>query len=436
MAWRILKKRFEPDDTLALIEVQALKAKAVMANAKEDPSVMFQKLEEVRAEYTRISYPITEAELILQAQVGAHADYEEIILRAMDKADLTLETLEADMRRKFRLHQVMKGSNNDKEMSLVAFNGNCNKCGKQGHKAKDCKSNNNNNGNNGNGKKRFAGKCNGCGKQGHKLADCWLSEENKSKRPEWLQKKLDKEVAAVATSNNGAEVMLMGREVVFNQNEMSKSDRPEWWCQTCNYGSNKSPQQFIFELEAMAKENQSEDSIDDDDSYFDDDDSLPPLNSNETIDSDETSYDVRDSDDDDDDSVPSLISRRKTIDSKDDDDDTIDSDDMPALISRVEAVDTDDEESVDDMPALIGRTGCTETDGDGIADSFFDHFTWSSDRVYDEDDDNLDIAKPSLIVDDENMPKDHALMSQEMCMLGTLGQFEFMDKVTMPPDSN
>ena len=218
VAWSNLKTIYEPDDTMTFVEVEEKKQAIKMANANEDPKVMFQKLQKIKKEYERLQEPISDTQLMVQAQIGAHPMYQQTVLNALAENNATLQTVKVAMAKHYRFVQVRNGNKNKAEVSLVVagtFSGNCNMCGQQGHKARNCPngSNGGNNNNNGNKTKKFTGKCNGCGKQGHKLIDCWLAEANKNKRPEWLQKKLDnKEVGAVATDNS-PEIMLISQEV-------------------------------------------------------------------------------------------------------------------------------------------------------------------------------------------------------------------------------
>lgn len=66
------------------------------------------------------------------------------------------------------------GDNEDdeEELNLLAFSGECLKCGKKGHKAVDCKRPRNG---------RECMKCFNCGKPCRIAYDCWEKEEKKDK---------------------------------------------------------------------------------------------------------------------------------------------------------------------------------------------------------------------------------------------------------------
>eukprot|EP00957_Ditylum_brightwellii_P166970 12710914-Ditylum_brightwellii.AAC.1 len=71
---------------------------------------------------------------------------------------------------------ISKENEDDGEVLLAGFKGNCHICGERGHHKLECP----NKGNNNNKKKKynFKGKCNHCGKVGHREGDRWNKEEN------------------------------------------------------------------------------------------------------------------------------------------------------------------------------------------------------------------------------------------------------------------
>ena len=97
-----------------------------------------------------------------------------------------MEDLEEAMKMQWRIVQGSKTSSGteNKEFSLVGFNGTCYHCGEKGHRANKCpkKQNGENQSNykqNYDSKLKFTGKCRTYGKVVHKAAQCW---NNKKKR--------------------------------------------------------------------------------------------------------------------------------------------------------------------------------------------------------------------------------------------------------------
>ena len=151
-----------------------------------------------------------------------------------DNEVLTLKDLKDELETQWRLsggHSKSAEPNDKGEVTLIAFEGKCNKCGIMGHMAKDCRAKANprqgkhkslrNNRNKG----RFQGKCHLCHKTGHMKENCFELAKNASRRPRgWKSCLNGNETSNVAldeddTSSLGREFALMS----FDDNDDEES---------------------------------------------------------------------------------------------------------------------------------------------------------------------------------------------------------------------
>ena len=237
---KLLLKRYKQDDAINIIDMTAELGKVKLFD-KGDPAVLFEELYMIKNMYTSALNKVKDEQLIPYVLAGSPSRYHSIItnkVRTKGNA-LTLDDLEDVMNDQWYLTPEGKRSsaNDDAEgeVSLVAFNGNCNHCGAFGHKAAQCPKKGNDNYNNSNNKfqsrnnngnirgkgnnqrsKKFNGNCNHCGKYGHKKIDCWELEENKSKRPTGWSSRMEQGAGAIEQSaNNGAEFLLVSTNIIL-----------------------------------------------------------------------------------------------------------------------------------------------------------------------------------------------------------------------------
>ena len=189
-----LSDKFFPGDMVANASLGKQLAAIPKGREQDDPTLIFAKVNHCLAWFP--SHNKTEEDLLEVVISKLPRNYMNIMYDSMRQhgSKLTRALLMKDLNSYYRLLQVAGGAENgkkaavsesddeDTEVALVAFSGQCFNCKKMGHKAADCRSNKTKgNGNYGAGK--FKGKCNNCNKIGHKAENCWLLEKNASKRP-------------------------------------------------------------------------------------------------------------------------------------------------------------------------------------------------------------------------------------------------------------
>ena len=143
---------------------------------------------------------------------------------------VTLADIESAMHQHWRSIKDDKSPKNDddEELSLSTFEGNCFNSGKKGHKSPDCKECRRTSKASKGGK--FTGKCNTCGKTGLMAKTCWENNDNAHLRPNnWSSNKgKASEVSAIATAvaSSGRMELLLGAIDGVTKNE-------EPWCVLC-----------------------------------------------------------------------------------------------------------------------------------------------------------------------------------------------------------
>ena len=222
-----LNKKYCPQDTASLVELQQELYNVTMKK-NDDPSVLFGKLSAISNKYNRVATRVSPEQLFAVAVSAAPGAYQGVITSELrlKGAAVTIEDIESAMYQYYRsTRRTTKSSrgDDDEELMLSAFDGNCFKCGKKGHKSNECRARGATNGAAGrvapraasrsggrtgggrsnNNQGRFNGNCNTCGKPGHKAATCWENDANAHLRPSnWTSKRgKSSEVTAVAVNN-------------------------------------------------------------------------------------------------------------------------------------------------------------------------------------------------------------------------------------------
>ena len=232
MVVKQLFDKFEPQDTMSLINMNHLKQPIGLKTLESNPQTMF---EQIAALENQFKTSISDSEKIAIAIEKLPAEYQPVLSAKMRKEGSMLSASHIEnatfqywhsVHGSYTKNLVINAANNQdsesgKEVALAAFNGICNRCGYRGHKEAESytkehingqtlmpkasggqgsnsnqenkKDNNNNNTNNNQKKKCFQGNCNYCSKFGHKEADCHKKVAD--------QKNGENEAAAVAVSN-------------------------------------------------------------------------------------------------------------------------------------------------------------------------------------------------------------------------------------------
>jgi len=189
LAYKVIEKlqaKHQPKDTISRVELRS-KLNGVKMKNKDDPQELFDRLTKIESEYNdNDNGKKVELEDLIAVVVSvAPEKYQSILaLEQVIKGEqVTLDDLKKVMKTLYRQAQgksISEDNNDDGEMVLAGFKGNCHICGERGHRKFKCP----NKGNNNNKKKnKFKGKCNHCGKPGHREVDCWNKEENTHRRP-------------------------------------------------------------------------------------------------------------------------------------------------------------------------------------------------------------------------------------------------------------
>ena len=198
-----LFEKYEPKDTVSLLDMNCLKQKIGLSNAQGNPQELF---EQIAAIENQFKMEIPEAEKVAMVIEKLPVEYRSVLTAEMrkDGTGITSSHIESAAFQHWRAMYGSFASNpiidtdtttteSNKEVALAAFSGTCHRCGKCGHKEADCYSKQHINGqalgakqgtNNpqqqneqkhnakGQSKTRFKGTCNYCSKYGHKEADC------------------------------------------------------------------------------------------------------------------------------------------------------------------------------------------------------------------------------------------------------------------------
>jgi hypothetical protein len=98
LAYKVLEDleiRFQPDDRMAVGEVNRMIQACKVKNAQDDPSTMFDELQNIRSTYMHLTYVnITEEMLMSQVLQGIPMDYRPSILAEMEKEGINMDSLE------------------------------------------------------------------------------------------------------------------------------------------------------------------------------------------------------------------------------------------------------------------------------------------------------------------------------------------------------
>ena len=207
-----LFEKYEPKDTVSLIDMNRLKQKIGLTNTQGNPQELFKQMAAIE---NQLKTEIPEAEKVAMAIEKLPVEYRSLLTTEMRKEGIgiTSSHIESAAFQHWRAMYGLFASNpiidngtttmdNNKEVALAAFNGTCNRFGKRGHKEAECYSKQHINGqalgakqgtNNaqqqneqkqntkGQSKTSFKGTCNYCSKYGHKEADCQKKKADEKK---------------------------------------------------------------------------------------------------------------------------------------------------------------------------------------------------------------------------------------------------------------
>ena len=230
-----LFEKYEPKDTVSLIDMNHLKQKIGLTNTQGNPQELFEQMAAIENQFKAV---IPEAENVAMPIEKLPVEYRSVLTAEMRKVGIgiTSSHIESAAFQPWRAMYSSFASNpfidngiptmdNNKEVALAAFNGTCNRCGKRGHKEAECFSKQHINGqalgakqgtNNmqqqneqkqhakGQNKTRFKGTCNYCYKYGHKEADCRKKKADKKKG----NGKQEMGATAIAGSDKSTEFLL------------------------------------------------------------------------------------------------------------------------------------------------------------------------------------------------------------------------------------
>ena len=230
-----LFEKYEPKDTVSLIDMNCLKQKVGLTNTQGHPQELFEQMAAIENQFKT---EIPEAEKVAMAIEKLPAVYRSVLTAEMRKEGIGITSSHIESAA-FQHWRAMYGSlasnpiidndttttsDNNKEVALAAFNGTCNRCGEHGHKEAECYSKQHINGqalgakqgtNNtqqqneqkqtkGQGKTKFKGTCNYCSKYGHKEADCCKEKADEKKG----NGKQETGATAISGSSNSTEFLL------------------------------------------------------------------------------------------------------------------------------------------------------------------------------------------------------------------------------------
>ena len=230
-----LFEKYEPKDTVLLIDMNRLKQKVGLTNTQGNPQELFKQMAAIDNQFKT---EIPEDEKVAMAIEKLPAEYRSVLTAETRKEGIEITSTHIEsaafqhwraMYSSFASNPIIDNdttttSDNNKEVALGAFNGTCNRCGKCGHKEDECYSKHHINGralgdkqgtNNtqqqneqkhtkGQGKTKFIGTCNYCSKYGHKEADCRKKKADEKKG----NGKQETGATAISGSSNSTEFLL------------------------------------------------------------------------------------------------------------------------------------------------------------------------------------------------------------------------------------
>ena len=147
LACNVIKQlfaKYEPKDTVSLIDMNRLKQKIGLTNAQGNPQEMFEQMAAIENQFKT---EIPEAEKVAMAIEKLPAEYRSVLTAEMRKEGVGITSSHIESAA-FQHWRAMYGSfasnpviddgantvDNNKEVALAAFSGTCNRCGKRGHK--------------------------------------------------------------------------------------------------------------------------------------------------------------------------------------------------------------------------------------------------------------------------------------------------------------
>ena len=145
---KLLFEKYEPKDTLSLIDMNHLKQKIGLSNAQGNPQELF---EQIAAIENQFKTEIPEAEKAAMAIEKLPVEYRSVLTAEMIKegTGITSSHIENAAFQHWRTMYGLFASNPiidtettttemNKEVALAAFSGTCHRCGKRRHKEADC----------------------------------------------------------------------------------------------------------------------------------------------------------------------------------------------------------------------------------------------------------------------------------------------------------
>ena len=149
MVMRQLFDKFEPQDTVSLIDMNRLKQRIGLQTPESNPQSFFEQMTALENQFKKT---MDESEKVAIAIEKLPVEYQPVLTVEMRKEGslVTAQHIEnaafqdwRSVHGSYANNSVIDGARQDtketgKEVALAAFNGTCNRCGRRGHKEAEC----------------------------------------------------------------------------------------------------------------------------------------------------------------------------------------------------------------------------------------------------------------------------------------------------------
>ena len=149
MVVKQLFDKFEPQDTMSLIDMNHLKQHIGLKTPENNPQTM---CEQIAALENQFKTPMSDSKKIAIAIEKLPAEYQPVLSAEMRKGGGMLMASHIEnttfqywqsVHSSYAKNMVINAANSQdlesgKEVTLAVFNGTCNRCGQRGHKEADC----------------------------------------------------------------------------------------------------------------------------------------------------------------------------------------------------------------------------------------------------------------------------------------------------------
>lgn len=216
-----LMRKYKPQDTITIVEMRQRLAKVSM-RSNEDPSTLFEQLSVIANLYydKDLNRELSEEEQIATILTACPKAYETVLITEQRSrgVNLKLEHLEEVMTQFYRQTHNEKETEDENEITLTTFEGECYNCGEKGHRANKCPKPRTTQG------FRSLPKCTKCDRFGHMEKDCWEKDENKEKRPEGWKPRNE---TTAAMLDEGVEFLLFASATRKDDEHKTTSEKKE-----------------------------------------------------------------------------------------------------------------------------------------------------------------------------------------------------------------